>query len=287
MAIVFHHPPVPGSTNPLVDFDPSNKNHYPQTNGVYVYGFRIKVDDMFKFAPAYVGIAFNDTLENRLFNHHYKNNQSCSTKHGKGYKELWDFASIRTAHDLAHLYAEMHYYDNINNYTSGFYRTSSNYMEILTHLRCLLYFNNKNYFIMKRGGAFNELNASERELNHCDAIDGMFDVDKRIQNMKALFTKDFYYIYSTFDEILNSINEEKNSSFLGTSMTVQSILEHVERIVKRALNTIGVHTTAKSNSAFLDNEVDFTQIQKELVNVGGHSFNLGGHYSRLIIPIRS
>lgn len=285
MKITFQHPST-GTANPLIDFDPSNEKHYPETKGIYINGLRLKINGIMKFVPIYVGIAFDDSLRNRLYNHHYKKYKTCGKGVGKGNKDIWDFSSVTSLSDLFEIYAEMYYYDNINNYNHGIIRTSEEYIRALLSLKHLLFFQNRNYFVMKAGRAFQNLDKSERELNHCDAIAEGFDLDGKLQRIKAVYDKNFYCVFCPIEDILPQIEEKENKELFASYTSLSAQLERIERAVKRALNIIGIHTTAKAEGEFLDMNIDLTNIQNELVNLGGHSYNTGGHYSNLIIPIK-
>jgi hypothetical protein len=281
MTITFQHPL---NTNSLRDFEPSNREHYSDSNGIYIYGLRLKINRTLKFVPIYVGIAYDDTLRNRLFKHHYNKYSNCAAGSGKGIKDLWDFSSVSSLNDLIDIYSEMHHYDYINNYRKGMDRTSAHYLRELLNLRYLLFFQNRNFFTMKAGGVFAELNKKTRELNHCDAITGGYDTRGKIAETKNIYTDNFYYVYCSYEEIEQQL--DRNGAFFSTYPTPKEQLERIERATKRALNIIGIHTTAKAGGPFVDMDIDLSPIQNQLVNVGGHPYNVGGNYSNLIIPIR-
>jgi hypothetical protein len=285
MTITFHHPPT-GTVNPLIDFEPWNEKHYPETKGIYINGIRLKINGIMKFVPVYVGIAFDDSLRNRLFNHHYKKYKTCGKGVGKGNKDIWNFSSVTDLSELLQVYVEMYHYDNINNYNHKAVRTSEEYLRALLTLNYLLFYQNRNYFVMKAGGAFTNLGRSERELNHCDAIGEGFDLDGQIQRIKAVYDTDFYFVFCPIEDILPQLEEKGNKELFANYISMSAQLERIERATKRALNIIGIHTTAKAEGEFLDMNIDLTNIQEDLVNLGGHPYNSEGHYSKLIIPIR-
>jgi hypothetical protein len=285
MKITFHHPQT-GTANPLIDFEPWNPVHYPETKGIYINGLRLLINGTLKFVPIYVGIAFKDSLRSRLYNYHYKKYKTCGKGVGKGNKDIWDFNSVTSLSDLYDIYAEMYYYDSINNYRHGVIRTSQGYLRALLSLKYLLFYQNRNYFVMKAGGAYHNLDKAERELTHCDAITEGFDIDNRIQDIKAVYAKDFYYVFCPIEDILPQLEERENKDLFASYTNLSAQLERIERAVKRALNVVGIHTTAKAEGEFLDMDIDLKNIQNELVNLGGHPYNSAGNYSNLIIPIR-
>ena len=215
---------------------------------------------------------------------HYKKNSIGISGQGKGNKDLWDFSSVSSVNKLSQIYSEMHFYDYINNYRKGI-RTSQKYLLELLNLEYLLFYQNLNYFTLKSGGVYKNLNQKERELNHLDAI-LKHDPKNKIKKVKSIFTNNFYYIYCPYSNIEKQLVEEENKKLFLDYITPKDQLDRIERATKRALNTIGMHTTAKSVGDFLDMDIDFSAVQNEMVNLGGHSFNSGGKYGSLIISIR-
>jgi hypothetical protein len=288
MKIAFHHPPT-GTANPFKDFDPCNPSHYPDTKGIYINGLRLTMDGAKRFVPLYVGIAHKDSLKNRLFNHHYKKFKSCVNKDGTGNKDLWDLSSVVGKKDLQNLYDEMAHYDYINNYrgskaSRAKHNTSQTYLMELLFLKYLLFFQNRNYFQMKHGGGFFALDKHERELNHCDAINEGFDTEKKIARTKSIYTKDFYYVYCSYEEIKKQFDH--NKKLLSYYPDCQSQLERIEMASKWALKTIGIHTTAKAEGEIVDMEIDLSKVQNELINMGRHPFNINEVYPQpLLIKI--
>ena len=287
MTITFHHPPITSPIiNPLVDFQPWNQEHYPETKGIYINGLRLNINNKLKFVPIYVGIACKDTLKNRLFHYHYKKYQTCGKGCGNSRKDIWDFNPVTSLNDLFGIYSEMFYYDCFNNYQKGVIRTSEGFLRALLSLKYLLFYQNRNYFEMKSGGVFQNLNEAEREMTHCDAIAEGFDANTKLQKIKAVYAKDFYYVFCPIEEIQMQLHKEENKQLGIRLADSQTQLKRIERVVKRALNTIGIHTTAKSEGEILDMNIDLTKIQNELVNLGGHPYNSNGTYNKLIISIR-
>ena len=192
---------------------------------------------------------------------------------------------MSSINDLSSIYSEMKYYDYINNYRKGYNRTSQKYLSELLELRYLLYYQNKNYFPKKSGEKFTPLIKKERELNHCDAINSNFDKDGKMKNTKCLYDFDFYLIYCSYEDIINQLMENKKL-FLKYD-TPKTQLERLERATKSALNLIGLNTTAKAEGEYLDMDIDLSNIETDLVNLGGHPYNDKGQYKNLVIKIRS
>jgi hypothetical protein len=90
------------------------------------------------------------------------------------------------------------------------------------------------------------------------------------------FRKDFYYVYA-------SDSTENNK---GIVLSSSASRKHVEYQVKVSLNKINIHTTAAAKTVITTPiQVDLSQIQNELVNVGGHLYNdkLGNYIYPLIL----
>jgi hypothetical protein len=292
MEVTFKHPPVIDtagnlSLDPFKDFDPSKKEHYPEEKlGIYINGIRLRINNIEKFVPVYVGIVYEDSLANRLFNHHYNKYKSCVGTYGKGNKDLWDFSSVSSLADLSNMYVEMYYYDYVNNYRKGVNRTSEKYLRELLNLKYLLYFQNKNYFVMQAGGVYTDLETKDREINHCDAINLGFDKYGKIKNTKNLYETSFYYVYCSYEDILKKLQDKNNNNMFLTYNTPKLLLERIELSTKNALNCIGLNTTSKAEGECLDLDINLTALQNELVNLGAHAYNVKGTYDNLIIKIR-
>ena len=292
MEIEFNHPPT-GTIDPFNKFNPKESAHYPVGNaeiipaaGIYIYGLKLKMDKIERFAPLYVGISNN--LKNRLFNHHYS-----KTIKGNGNKDLWSFLkgyySLKEIHKR---YNEMFYYDYINNNRkSNINRVSEVYMKELNMLKHLIYFQNKNYFNLKYNLPFEEnLSDSEREINHSAAMNIFPYIRSDITKMISIFEKNFYYVYARMDKhvkidqndslrknypLFNDINHfgSKREKADGYKLA-----ELIEGGTKKALNLIGLHTTAKAEGKIIDMDIDLSKIQNELINLGEHSYNVSGKY---------
>jgi hypothetical protein len=282
LKVVFHHPP--NVDNPFDNFNPQN-GYYPDKKGVYIYGLRLVIGNNKKFVPIYVGIAYDGTLKTRLKDHHYKKN--CTG--GAGEKELWDFCSITSIEEIHKTYSEMYIYDYINDPQKKT-RTSEAYLKILVYLKKLLFFKNRNYFNLKNNLSFVALLTEEtRELNHSDAITDYPKIANEIIGIKSIFTNDFYYVYASFDEIETQINQNENKKQFTKFQSPKDKLQCIEYATKKALNILGIHTTARveSRAEILDMDIDFSEIKEELVNMGGHPYNYNKEYTdKLLINIR-
>jgi hypothetical protein len=285
MTIQFQHP-----LNGFTGFDPNIEDHYKNlinVSGIYIYGLRLNITEKKdkKFVPLYVGIA-ND-LKKRLFNDHYNHLKS----NGSGNKDLWDFsANSFSESDLYEKYADMCRYDFINNYLSKKRnRTSFNYMNELCYLDSLLFFQNLNFFNAKFGHPHNIVKRNVNQRNITTFFNNAHI--NKIIDTKAKFQTDFYFVYTTLSDVTktilsdNSLYDETQSyiwSNGNANGSGKNVAERVELATKKALNHIGIHTTAKAKGEFFSMDVDLTQISSELINIGNHPFN----YSNLIIKMK-
>jgi hypothetical protein len=277
MVIKFHHPPT-GTANPFLTFDPSNIAQYPNGNGIYIYGLRLDVIERGvinkKFVPLYVGIG---DLFNRLFNHHYNNYNSLGT----GIKDLWDFsAGVFTKYDIYSRYADMLYYDYINNYRTGMgggYRSSLEYMNELNEIKSLLFFQNINYFNVKFGLGFNPdpIIPNVNQLNVVPFF-GLNPSLIKIQNTKLKYDSDFYFVYASLNNPehirvcpTDKLTPQYNTAIEGGDFN--AFLEPLEKASKKALNKIGIHTTAKAQGILCDTDIDLSDIQNDLINICVHT----------------
>ena len=273
MKVVFNHPPVPGSTNPFVDFNPANAAHYPPagTNGIYINGLRLDINIngviSKKFVPTYVGIG---NLRSRLRSYHY--NKFRSNRAGE--KDLWNFSEITfTQYQIYQRYADMYYYDYINNYRINppLYRITNDYMNELKEIQHLLFFRAKNYFNVKFGLGFNPADIYFN-LNH-NNVGAFFPPTPQITqiaNTKLKYDKGFYFVYATIENDICDYQE--HTLFLQNPVVPpvysQSFAEGIETATKKVLNKIGIHTTAKANLNLYDMEIDLSNVQDVLVNLG-------------------
>ncbi len=281
MEIIFKRPPVIDaaenkSLDPFKDFDPSKKYHYPMDKGIYIYGLRLNVTNNIKFVPLYVGITEKDSLQNRLLKNHYNKNKT----NGKGNKELWDYSTNRfSLKDVYLKYAEMHHYDFINNEAgkSRVYRESKHYINELLYLKQMIYFQNQNYFKIKTGQAF----GAHSNIDQMTAIAVYPTIGQKIIDTKKKYSANFYFVYASMDEILKkNIDLDKNNWI--------QIAKNIELATKKALNIIGIHTTATTSidAKLIDMDIDLRDIEGNLINLGGHPYNINGQYNNLIIKVR-
>ena len=204
MQVVFQHPPT-GTSNPFNNFVPSNTNHYPNCSGIYIYGLRLVVGRVKKFVPLYVGIGGN--IFNRLYTHHYL----LSKTSGKSKKELFDF-SLPNFHlnDVRDRYSEMLIYDVATNRR---YRIQQPLVFNLPHL---VYFQSSciyNYkFSLPAIGDVNHVDAIQhlRKYTQNNAAKTCAD---NIENTKAKFDDDFYFVYASLYDgkhvvVENDLNEK-------------------------------------------------------------------------------
>jgi hypothetical protein len=267
MKITFH-PPTTIAGVPANPFVPSDPRHYPKGPGVYIYGLRLPIDNKVKFIPLYVG-KHKTNVGNRIFEHYYHERMP-----GSSNKEIFDLTNLMGLNDVKKLYAAMKVYDG--------YRGK---VKARLKINELIWFNDKVFFdeyISSKTGRSLKLSQYLSGSGHlaslfpdCGDLDKIIakdsstnffinDLKRRIISSKSLFNDSFYYAYATVEK---------------TDPT--NILLY-ENSTKLALQSIGLHTTADAKKEILDIDIDLTNIQKELVNVGCHSYD----YKNLIISIR-
>lgn len=282
MKIKFQAPP---KTSNLIDFDPGNKDHYPDPSeyGVYIYGIRLWVNSVLKFVPIVVG---EGSLLSRLFTDHYhkkfSNPINSITGHSKKKsgdpKELWDFSKLHvTDKDLAGLYSD------IMKYNSKLAKNSSKTL-MASGLVHLLYFQDVNFY-NKRFGI--TLNSETVNLKVENAVEYLFDISssqglKKPQSARATAARiiltlhnlkeHFYYVYAGSSDHPELINKRTRLS--------------IEFNVKERLKSINIYTSAKANG-IIDNtlQFDFSAIQDDLICIGNHNYlnPAGGYKSSLIL----
>jgi hypothetical protein len=292
MTITFHHPPT-GTVNPFKDFTPGNIHHYPDKAGVYIFGLKIPISGIIKFVPIYVGIAKN--LRNRLWQHY------CEERTGGNSKwYVFDYASIKTGADVVDLYNCMRIADSKKRFNK--FRFSEK----------LIWFNDSRFFDWKLGinGISGYVSHSgvlasilpDGDLNHIsikNPSSNANNLKSMIENSKSLFDQGFYFAYSClskddisidkhhplfqlFDEYNNG-NVYMNSRKNGPG---KNLAERIELAAKSSLATINIYTSAKAVGEIHKMEIDLQEIQNELVNVGGHAYNVdstGNYVTPLIL----
>lgn len=267
MKLIFY-PPTKITGKPASRFAPSDPNNYPKRPGVYMYGLRLPIDNEVKFIPLYVG-KHKTNVGNRIFEHYYQERMP-----GSSNKEIFDLTNLKDLASVKRFYHAMKEYDSYKG------KHSNRLM-----IEELIWFNDKvffdEYISSKTGKATNlsqyisgsghlaSLYPDCGDLDMIKAKDGstivcIDDLKRRIISSKSLFSDSFYYAYAAVEK---------------TDPTNISLYENS---TKRALQSIGLYTTAYANKEILDIDIDLSEIQDELVNVGCPSYD----YSNLIIPIR-
>lgn len=288
MKITFHHPPT-GTANPLIDFEPWNQNHYPPEGevGVYICGIRAKVDGVLKFIPMVVG---EGNLRDALYKRHYagkyltafENLRGCKKKAISEKKEIWDFSKVRySVPDLKNIYSDMYIYDGLPRLG----RKHPTFFKAIIALNNLLYFQNVDFFNHKYG-----LTEIPRNVRADEAVLILAEKSAKatLPKLKCRMQKNYMNL------ILTLSNFTENFYFIyavDSSLSTRPNRLAAEVATKSALKSVGIHTTADSNrkgNINLIEKIDFSEIQNELVNIGGHNYSdIVGNYKDLIIPIRN
>ncbi len=109
---------------------------------------------------------------------------------------------------------------------------------------------------------------------------------------KEIFNKDFYFVYVRLDDSshitqdseceLQKMYPDFSNPNNYRSSDGERFAKRVELATKKALNQIGIHTTAKAKGEFFSMDIDLTQISSDLINLGNHPFD----YSDLILKIK-
>lgn len=269
MTIQFQHP-----LNCFTGFDPSDVNHYKNlinVPGIYIYGLRLNIKGQGKkFVPMYVGIA--EDLKKRLYDNHFKQENYSDKKTSK--KEIFDFSKNKhSIKEIVERYRDMLVYDQVTN-CGGIQRPT------ISYLKHLIWFQDLTFYNIKLGFCNCPYNTYKNDSNHLETLkqNGFLDklhslnpflgveaIKLKCIETKKQFDTDFYFVYATWDN--NEIGKIK--------------VTDAELATKKALNQIGIHTTAKANGDIYPMKIDLTQISNDLINLGGHPFD----YSNLIIPI--
>ncbi len=269
MKVIFHHPLK--TNNPLIDFDPSNPDHYPSDGevGVYIHGIRAKVDGILKFIPIVVG---EGKLHNALYERHYigkylsafENLTNFKQKSISEPKEIWDFSRTRySTKDLGNIYSDMGIYDSLPR--RG--RKKHPFLRTIASLNSLLYFQNNDFYNYRF-----RLTEPIRDIRSDEAVRLLAAKATTALNAKLKcsieanyinliltlknFTENFYFVYSV-DPSLNAL-ANRHAAEVAT---------------KSVLKKLGINTTADSNrkgNITLINQIDLSNIQNDLVNLGNH-----------------
>lgn len=290
MIIQFQHP-----SNGFKTFDPSNDAHYANLNasGVYIYGIRIefKFNNTLnrKFLPLCVGETSN--LKKRLFNDHY---QQLKTG-GNSKKEVFNWGRITNYKDIVDNYIDMKNYQQ----SKAFHNSN---------LENLIWYNNPNFFNNKLGiktpnGSIYKSNTGiMKSISNNTDLDIIFINNNRllsalklkydIKLTKEIFNKDFYFVYARLDdqshmtqdfefELQKLYSNFRNPNNYNSS-DGQRFAKRIELATKKALNKIGIHTTAKADGEMHSMDIDLTKVSNDLINLGNHPYD----YSNLIIPMK-
>jgi len=301
MRVVFKHPPT-GTANQFVDFDPTNVAHYPPVGmkGIYIYGIKVEIEGIGnKFVPMYVGIG---NLRTRL-QYHY--NQNGTIENSK--KELFHIRHKMSINEIEMLYKDMNYYNNFENVNGKniYIRLLANIKSLIWY-RFRPFFKHKTGITSTHFNApiFGIVDIEKGILTnnvsgHNTSVMGGGDFDllplqnTNIENLrhnitetKQNYTDNFYYVFADFKTIINSIAEEDliNSvmpelpnlmlvpPYIG--MTWENggkfLTERVEYATKIALNKIGIYTTADAKKPLIPMEIDLSNVQDVLVDMGSN-----------------
>lgn len=282
MKVIFHHPLK--TTNPLIDFDPSISDHYPPDGevGVYIHGIRAKVDGILKFIPIVVG---EGKLYNALYERHYmgkyltafENLTNCKQKSISEPKEIWDFSKTKySSKDLSNIYSDMGNYDGLPR--TG--RKEPPFLRKIASLNTLLYFQNIDFFNYKHG-----VTEKTRNLRSDEAVRLLAAKATNALNAKQKYSLESNYI----NLILTLKNFTENFYFvysMNPSLNTVANRHAAEVATKSALKKLGINTTADSNrkgNITLINQIDLSNIQNDLVNLGNHAYNNHENYQRPLI----
>jgi hypothetical protein len=285
MKVTLNHPPT-GTSNPLMDFDPSNPEHYPKTNGIYVYGLRLMVDKEYKFVPIVVG---EGNLFSRLFKDHYlkkfKNpfsNLMCSTSLAIGdKKELWNFSNFICSRSVVkNVYNQMAIYDSTQ---------SALRYQLGPKINELIYFQDFRFYehliappatCKKDLNVVETVNELKNGLNGNLAMEYIWKIEATLTNFKS----HFYFVYADLndDEHVN-INIDDQ---IATSNKTMKLTERIELATKIALQKISINTSAKAVGEIVKMEIDLSLIQNELVNVGGHDYGFPDYSKQVKIEVK-
>ena len=245
-------------------------------SGVYIYGVKLTIEEQGeKFVPLYVG---QGNLIGRLTSHY--NGLKIL---GNSLKELFKLNGITTIIDLLNLYQSQLIYDS---YTGKGGVPTHPYRVTVPSL---IFYNDINFFNGKLAlnppiiaGAGVGHNAIVQLLN-ATGNPIAIALANDIVNTKAVYTTSFHFVYTTLPDIEKQVDISYPSLPQGYGRG-GLILERVEYATKKALQRIGINTTADTKDGYLPMNIDLTAIQNNLINVGGHNFGFP-NYTPLIIPV--
>jgi hypothetical protein len=232
MKIIFQHPPT-GTKDPFKDFEPWNPRHYPEGGGVYIYGLKLKIDNVLKFVPIYVG-KHNTNLGKRIFEHYYQERMP-----GNSCKEIFDLTKIKSLSDIKEIYDAMREYDSERGKSS---KKISN--------EKLIWFNDKDFFntyISKSLGKYKYVSLS----NYISGSGHLASLYPKVGDFDLMISKD-----KTIAECIRELNDKIVASkslyndkfyFLFANNIPKDKLLFYENSTKLALQKLGIYTTAWAN----------------------------------------
>ena len=258
-------------------FKPGNRTHYlplREIPGIYVYGLRLLIDGSIKFVPLYIGISVD--LEHSLLKH-YRDQKTG----GNSCNELFNLNGRSSVASIKALYADMKMYDSFSTIPQHPKRLS---------IPSLIWFNAAAFFNWRLAPSISTYKANSGVMNSIKP-DGDLDkigttaalkLKKDIEDSKALFDDNFYFIYarlSTDVHIPNThqifIPDYRSCRYLigRANGPGKNICEAIELATKKAFSChLGIHSTANAVGTLHPMEIDISTIQHDLVNVGGHNF---------------
>ncbi len=241
MNVTFHHPPTK-TANPFRDFDPTNRAHYPDGTGVYIYGLRLNIveDDMktetqlytennvplnahenWKFVPLYTGIAHaykannkanaGEGLRDRLRQHYREERID-----GQSEKEMFDFSLNKySLTDLIDRYNDMGYYDSFLG-KHGKLKKIYSIPHLIWWQNLVFYLlrygvnpliailDSKQFKTIKPGGDFDGYIIP----NYPRITADINSIRDKIIATKERFNDHFYYVYAQFKDINHNLTQE-------------------------------------------------------------------------------
>jgi hypothetical protein len=285
--------PKTGTANPFSDFQPGNYAHYPKgIPGVYIFGFRAKIDGKTVFIPLYVGIAKD--LGKRLWQHY---TEERSGGNSKWY--VFDYAGVRTIGDVTNLYADM---TGADAYTG---------IDSLRYTPRLIWFNHPTFFNQKltlhgashytpNSGVLNSiLDGGDLDQIHA-AHPGSIarELKNSIIRSKAVFDDSFYFVYCPLNsdgvsvgkqqdelaQLFANCNEGANYMNGRRNGPGRTLAERIEHATKKLFQKeINIYTVAKSHGVFCKMEIDLSDIASNLVKVDTPIIENTGTYQKPLI----
>jgi hypothetical protein len=184
--------------------------------------------------------------------------------------------------ELVNIYNDILQYDK--------YLGKKNKVKVVSLLQNLIFFQDRDFFHLKHLLSL-PLSGQRVNLKVEESIDYLIDTIardpnnnsrisqhvKRILSTLGSFRDRFYYVYAS-----NANNLDPAINF-----TNKGVLRSIENETKEKLKTINIQTSAGATPGVIANsiDIDLSIIQKELVNVGKHSYNdvTGNYITPLIL----